>query len=309
MDDASAMMYRRNGITVKITVDEGEPDGHSRCRIPGRPSNRNSRLVFYPDECAQLILPVTDPGDAEIINRDGIGLWRTGHDVRTGAAVNLGIPFGLAARQLVMYLCTESRRSGRTMVVRSHEALAFLAMLGTTPREPNEVALWEDQLERVFAVTWMMANTPRGTNPTNMFLGEYRKHGLRHLSPETECGPTITLDSRFASTALDWIALDADSVRRFSRHSCTALDAYIWLCAVARGLNEAAEYTWDDLHQRFGADVSPTAFQEEFGDLVGQAADACETVAVRTNAAGLEIRTLVEPASMLFDMHRSTAAD
>lgn len=305
MDDAAPVTFRRNGVTVTISAEpapvRADTDEHARCRIPGRPST--DRLVFYPVSHADLVLPVEDPGDVESCQRQDIGIWRAGVRVRDQKPASTGLPFGLPSRHLLMFLCTEARRTGRTIAVRPHEVHAFLARLGSLPR--FDMSVWTDHLIRVIEHRWFLSNTPKHVNPTNMLISQWRWHGKDALDPGNDCAGVLTLDHRVAETALEWVALDADYVRKFSLRSCTALDVYIWMTAVAGSLNETTQFSWTDLHRRFGAEgAEPSAIRVDLQNLIDDAAAACATVAVHADATGVELRTLVEPADVLYDMDR-----
>jgi hypothetical protein len=243
--------FRHGDVAVHITVDQ--PDGHAACRPPG---SSGAGTVLYPPVHADLVLPVTDPGDVELYYRPGLGSWRSGLSEGEFARY-AGIPYGLLGRHLVMFLCTEVYRCrSRTVTLHPHRLYAFLAALGSLSEQTVRGGWFtelEGQLHRTLRHGWI------GENPgsTGALISGRTRQGRGFLDSASACPPVITLEASFAESALRWLPLDADVVRVLSRHSCLALDVYAWLTLVGSYLDDARQFTWETLRARF--DPAPSA--------------------------------------------------
>ncbi|WP_433794880.1 hypothetical protein [Actinoplanes sp. CA-252034] len=237
--------FRHGDVAVHITVDAA--DGPSACRPAAGPSG--GETILYPPAHADLVLPVTDPGDVELHYRAGLGSWRSGPGEGEFSRW-AGIPYGLLGRHLVMFLCTEAFRCRtRTITLHPHRVYAFLAGLGSLSEQTVRGGWFtelEGQLQRTLRHGWIGEHP--GTAGTLIASRNHRSHGLLD---STSRPPAITLDAEFAKSALRWIPLDSEIVRILSRHSCTALDIYAWLTSIGTSLDDARHFTWESIQARF----------------------------------------------------------
>jgi hypothetical protein len=293
--------FRHGDVAVHITVDPA--DGHSACRLPG--ATTGGETILYPPAHADLVLPVTDPGDVELHYRPGLGSWRSGLS-ESEFSRYAGIPYGLLGRHLVMFLCTEAFRCRtRTITLHPHRVYAFLAALGSLSEQTVRGGWFtelEGQLQRTLRHGWV--GEQPGSTGTLVSTRSRRNHGL--LDSTAACPPVITLDAEFAKSALRWIPLDSEAVRVLSRHSCTALDVYAWLTYIGTHLDEAREFTWESVHARFtalppagglsparGASPAagdPAAFRPVFEACLEEIRKVAAIPSVTADASGVQIR-------------------
>ncbi|GIE75107.1 hypothetical protein Aph02nite_10570 [Actinoplanes philippinensis] len=277
--------FRHGDVAVHITVDAA--DGHSVCRPPA--GSARGETVLYPPEHADLVLPVTDPGDVELHYRAGLGSWRSGLS-ESEFSRYAGIPYGLLGRHLVMFLCTEAFRCRtRTITLHPHRVYAFLATVGSlseqTVRGGWFTAL-EGQLQRTLRHGWIGEHPgPSGTLITSHLR---QSHGLLDSAGPPQ---SITLDAEFAKSALRWIPLDSEVVRILSRHSCTALDVYAWLTYIGTYLDDARQFSWESVQARFALPAAdPAAFRPAFEACLEEIRKVTAIPSVTADASGVEIR-------------------
>lgn len=291
--------FRHGDVAVHITVDPGED--HAACPPPGSSGD----LVLYPPAHADLVLPVSDPGDVELHHRPGLGSWRSGPS--DGEFTRFaGVPYGLLGRHLVMYLCTEVFRCrSRTITLRPHRLYAFLAGLGSLSEQTVRGGWFtelEGQLHRTLRHGWV----DEQSGATGTLTSARGRPGRGLLDSAATCPPAITLDAEFAGSVLRWIPLDADIVRVLGRRSCLALDVYAWLTHTGTHLDEARQFTWASLRARFGpasppppAGASPAApapasaagaFRQRFEACLEDIRTVTAIPSITVDTSGVEIR-------------------
>lgn len=279
-----SLSFRHGDVAVHITVDAA--DGHHGCPRPA------GETILYPPAHADLVLPVTDPGDVELHYRPGIGSWRSG--LGDGEFSRYaGIPFGLLGRHLVMFLCTETFRCRtRTITLHPHRIYGFLAGLGSLSEQTVRGGWFTElqgQLQRTLRHGWI------GEHPgaTGTLVSTRGRHGHSLLDSSAEHPPAITLDAEFAKSALRWVPLDSEVVRVLSRKSCTALDVYAWLTYIGMHLDDARQFTWESVEARFASPtpVSPAApFRPVFEACLEDIRRVTAIPSVTADASGIEIR-------------------
>ncbi|GAA0447341.1 hypothetical protein Aca07nite_58090 [Actinoplanes capillaceus] len=280
--------FRHGDVAVHITV-EPETGAHGGCRLPGS-AGSSGETILYPPLHADLVLPDTDPGDSELHYRPGLGSWRSGLSEGEFARY-AGVPYGLLGRHLVMFLCTEAFRCrSRTITFQPHRLYAFLAGLGSLS-ESTVRGGWftelEDQLHRTLRHGWVN----EGTGGSGFLVSGRSRQTHGFLDSSSECPPVITLEAEFAKSALRWIPLDADTVRTLGRHSCLALDVYIWLTLVGTYLDDARQFPWPSLLARFGAaGEDQAAFRSRFEACLNDIRRVTPLPPVTADTPGIEIR-------------------
>jgi hypothetical protein len=284
------LLFRHGDVAVHITVDPA--DGHQACRLPGAAAS--GETILYPPAHADLVLPVTDPGDVELHYRAGLGSWRSGLS-ESEFSRYAGIPYGLLGRHLVMFLCTEAFRCRtRTITLHPHRVYAFLAALGSLSEQTVRGGWFtelEGQLQRILRHGWI-GEHPGATGALVAGRGR-QSHGL--LDSTSACPPVITLDAEFAKSALRWIPLDGEVVRILSRHSCTALDVYTWLTYIGTYLDDARQFTWESVQARFtpataSAAGDPATFRPVFETCLEEIRKVTAIPSVTADASGVEVR-------------------
>jgi hypothetical protein len=286
--------FRHGDVAVHITVDPA--DGHSSCRLPA--GSAGGETILYPPAHADLVLPVTDPGDVELHYRPGLGSWRSGLSEGEFSRY-AGIPYGLLGRHLVMFLCTEAFRCRtRTITLHPHRVYAFLAGLGSLSEQTVRGGWFtelEGQLQRTLRHGWV------GEHPgaTGALVSSRSRHSHGLLDSASARPPVITLDAEFAKSALRWIPLDSEAVRVLGRHSCTALDVYAWLAHIGAHLDEARQFRWESVQARFSPSGDPAAFRSIFEACLAEIRRVAAIPSVTTDVSGVEIRPATCPPSVV----------
>lgn len=306
MKTPDAMTFRHSDVTVTVTVGAGQQDPHAHCRLTGPQTPEPP--VWYPRSWADLVLPVAEPAERASHVRKGLGtVWQSGTGLDRDSQSLRGVPFGITARHFVMFMCTEAMSNGGRIVLSPHRVYAFLASLGSLSEAIGKTYFADvaDQLSRISGHSYTRKYSGGRHEACSFIYSHYRDDGEGYLDSSADCPAVITLSSTLAAQALDFVALERAAVRKFSRHSCTAVDVYAWLAKVARSLNDHEHHSWEEVHARFG-DEHPDGITDEFKTMVGRhlldAAAVVGTVITSTDESGASVQTTVRSVDVLHDV-------
>ena len=209
----------------------------------------------------QTVLPYRDPGPTVRVwerEQGKISLLLEAGRAKDpyGRYVEMGLPFGPAARLILCHLNTEALRTGSPVIEVKDSLTAFVHRLqGFTPNG-REIRKFKDQLTRLSASTMRLAASQDGytlqknTHIVSQFtLWAERFEGERFLIPQQ----IILSGDYFESLQEHAIPLDERAVSALA-HSAMALDVYCWLAQRLHRVDPRRHQflAWTNLHEQFG---------------------------------------------------------
>jgi hypothetical protein len=220
---------------------------------------------------AFVSLPHKDPGQDEngqyrIWKKDGKSVSLT---VRPGMLpdpknrkklVEQGVPFGVYARLIMIYIQTEAIKTGRREVFFGNSFNDFLGRLGIPAGGTTRKIVWE-QLLRLSACeilfTWQKdENGPSNFHKANIVESGQLDFIFAEKGQESLWQDQIILSEAFCKIIQQSsIPLLENAVKLIASNSL-ALDIYIWLAFRLRALNRSIEISWTALHSQFGAEYA-----------------------------------------------------
>lgn len=209
----------------------------------------------------QTVLPYRDPGPTVRVwerEQGKISLLLEAGRAKDphGRYVEVGLPFGPAARLILCHLNTESLRTGSPVIEVKDSLTAFVHRLqGFTPNGA-QIRRAKDQLTRLSASTMRLAASQDGytlqknTHIVSQFtLWAERFEGERFLIPQQ----IILSGDYFDSLQEHAIPLDERAVSALA-HNAMALDVYCWLAQRLHRVDprRGQFLAWANLHEQFG---------------------------------------------------------
>lgn len=209
----------------------------------------------------QTVLPYRDPGQdvrkwereqGQISLRLEAGSAKDPH----GRYVEVGLPFGPAARLILCHLNTEALRTGLAVIEVKDSLTAFVhRLLGFAPNG-REIRKFKDQLTRLSAATLRLAASQDGYTiqknahiVSQFTLWAERFDGERFLIPQQ----IILSSDYFESLQEHAVPLDERAVSALA-HNPMALDVYCWLAQRLHRVDpkRGQFLAWANLHEQFG---------------------------------------------------------
>lgn len=209
----------------------------------------------------QTVLPYRDPGPhVRIWEREQgqISLRLEAGSAKDpyGRYVEVGLPFGPAARLILCHLNTEALRTGSSVIEVKDSLTAFVhRLLGFAPNG-REIRKFKDQLTRLSAATLRLAASQDGYTVqknahivSQFTLWAERFEGERFLIPQQ----IILSSDYFESLQNHAVPLDERAVSALA-HNSMALDVYCWLAQRLHRVDpkRGQFLAWSNLHEQFG---------------------------------------------------------
>jgi hypothetical protein len=199
-------------------------------------------------------LPDAEPW--EVRNGPVTLLVEPGRVIRTGRPAELvGVPFGVIARLILIYLQREAVCTGSREVEVGGSMRAWLGLLGMSVGGKT-MQLVRDQVRRVSTCRWTLQMRAEGAvaikqaafvEDAVLFDVEDAAARQPYLFPEV-----IRLSEAFWRQLRDHpVPLDEAALRQL-RRSSMALDAYLWLAYRLRSLRGPTKVPWPALRLQFG---------------------------------------------------------
>jgi hypothetical protein len=256
------------------------------------------RLLFQHTVFCQIALPYRDPGlgTRRWLRRQGqvACLIEAGHvlDPRTGAWLELGLPYGPKPRLILTHLNAEALRTGSPEIDVERSLTAFVRRLGLASKGLN-IRRVRDQLARLAAAQVRLALAIDDAHASQLNahivggleLWLFDDRGRRRPWPKT-----VRLSpGYFASLRAHAIPLDERAIAALS-HSAMALDVYAWLAQRLHRIDPRRPQlvSWEALHDQFGAGYRrERKFREVFRHTLERVVSQYATARVACTANGL----------------------
>ena len=175
---------------------------------------------------------------------------------RTGAFVEIGLPYGPRARMILMHLNSEALKARSPVVEVETSLTAFVRRVQDRPPTGPELAVFKDQLSRLAAATIRLAvdyDEGKAVQVDTKIVGGMelwfeKNERQRVLWPATV---RLSLDY-YESLSRHAVPLDERAIAALA-HSAMALDVYCWLAQRLHRVPSAGQQiSWQALHDQFG---------------------------------------------------------
>lgn len=231
----------------------------SSVEIHGQPVPED--FVFQHTLFCQTVLPFRDPGpDVRTWEREqgSVSLLLEAGRIKdpSGKYVEIGLPFGPAARLILYHLNTEALRTGSPVVEVKDSLTAFVHRLQGFSPNGAQIRKFKEQLNRLSASTMRLAVSNNGRTVqrnahivSECTLWEERFEGERFLLSQE-----IILSAEYFNSLQEHaVPLDERAVSALA-HSAMALDVYSWLAQRLHRVDRRRGQfiPWAALHQQFG---------------------------------------------------------
>jgi hypothetical protein len=183
--------------------------------------------------------------------------WLPGTD---GDPVPVGVPYGIYARLIMLYMQTQAIKTGSRKVELGRSMGMFMERLGLSNGGETYSRVW-DQAKRIAACN-LVFSWQRGDGRADFVKDTFVTKGAFHvdlLDPSQSLRrmweDEVTLGEHFYKQLLAHpVPILEQALRQLSRHS-VAIDVYIWLAYRLHSLpeNDAILARWSSLAAQFGA--------------------------------------------------------
>jgi hypothetical protein len=219
---------------------------------------------------------------------------------RTGAFVEIGLPYGPRARMILMHLNSEALKARSPVVEVETSLTAFVRRVQDRPPTGPELAVFKDQLSRLAAATIRLAvdyDEGKAVQVDTKIVGGMelwfeKNERQRVLWPATV---RLSLDY-YESLSRHAVPLDERAIAALA-HSAMALDVYCWLAQRLHRVPAAGQQiSWQALHDQFGQGYARVRkFREFFLKQLRQVQAAYPGARLEEGPAGLALRTSPPP--------------
>lgn len=217
-------------------------------------------------------LPHTDPGMDKSVWVRKNGKFRmiinAGREIdQEGNEVNIGLPFGIYPRLLLVHICRQVVLTGERKVLLGDSLSSFMRELSLSVGggKTGSIGRFKDQMNRLFR-----ANLSYTFNEQR---GDFKGEGIAHRPVASEVmlwwhakdhsqgalfNSYIELGEKFYEEILTHpVPIHMEVIRLFKK-SPLALDIYCWLTYRVMGLKKTQFIPWKALMSQFGSDYSDT---------------------------------------------------
>lgn len=226
----------------------------------------NGQLGFSTRALVQANLPHSNPGDQSVWVR------RNGHfsltiqpgvsvDQKTGKTKEIGIPYGVIPRLILIYLCSEAVRRKERRVVLGDSMKAFMQELGMTSTggKRGTIVRLKDQMSRLVnaKITFRMDRS-EGEAMVNASVAKRAFLWWDERDPDQASlfENEVLLDHDFFDEIVSRpVPLHLGAVHAF-KGSSFDLDLYTWLTYRVVSLREPVYIQWADLMHQVGSGYS-----------------------------------------------------
>jgi hypothetical protein len=243
------------------------PEQVSHYTLPGE-NPRPENLAYYAVLFAQTAFPHNEVAGNEFARRNG--------DVALSllSPTEVGLPYGLYPRLILIWLITQYRSGGSTVIELPWTFQGFADQLGLPILrwgEGKSGSRLKDQLVRLLHVSVRARTTDKATHhdagagfhiASRYSLWWDESDGAK----ATPHANYIEISAEFARLIDKRYPIDIRLVRAIAlpqsaggRGACLALDLYLWLAQRCYRLQRPLELTWQQLAEQLGADYSRTA--------------------------------------------------
>lgn len=176
-----------------------------------------------------------------------------------GQDIKFGVPYGAAARLILIYLQTQAVRTQSREIEVGRSLREFMTRLGM-PDGGKNYKLLREQLARIAACSLRFSWKEDADSPATFMKSDIIKGGRLDLSfaaPDTRQGRfwedrVVLGEDFFATLQKHPVPLVEQALRSIGSQSL-ALDIYVWLAYRLHVLKAPTPISWAALHQQFGA--------------------------------------------------------
>ncbi len=208
-------------------------------------------LLYMPRYLVNMTLPHRRVGGNEFSRRNG------GQELSLLAARSIGLPYGVYARLILLYLTTERVRKKERQFQLEASWRAFLKKMEVNQGGVKIQAV-QEQLRRLCATLFQIHDVRKNSESiSNLVVAD---EWFR-----SEDGVNITLSPSFYMMTGDSIVPLESRIVHKLRRSPLMLDLYAWLSCRLFVLKKETSIPWRLLENQFGADYGrPRAFRAKF---------------------------------------------
>ena len=246
---------------------------HAGLEMEGKNPAETGQLGFSSRCLVQANIPHSNPGkDASFwVRRNGDFSISIQSDVvvnsQTGKEELVGIPFGNIPRLVLIYICSEAKRTKSREISLGDNLSAFLRALGMEPRggKRGDITRFKDQMNRLVTSRIKFEhNDNRGKTGFNASIAKQYFFFWDSKDPDQPSlwENKIILDADFYDEIVSSsvpIHLGAVAMLKSSSFD---LDLYTWLTFRVSYLSKPAMIKWTDLQEQVGANYAST---KDFG--------------------------------------------
>jgi len=257
------------------------------------------RIDFLHAVQCQIGIPYRNPGDEvrEWDRKQGNASLRieagSAIDPTTGNFVRLGLPYGEKPRLVLIYLATETVRTGNPVVNVEESMTAFARSLGLETNGQQLRSL-KDQLARLAAASIRMGTVEdgRAVQVQTHFVSAFDLWFPKQADQRVLWPSTVRLSEEYFQTlGKHAVPLDHRAVAALASSSM-ALDIYVWLAQRLHRVptGKPQFIAWDSLYEQFGQGFHRVRdFRRRFLQTLHQVESAYPTARLSGDDAGLTL--------------------
>lgn len=237
---------------------------------------QDGSLGFMARSLVQATLPHSDPGEVKQWGRENGNikiLIEPGYTLRNNQLKNLGIPYGILPRLLLLWITSEAVKTKSKEIKLGKSLASFMRALGLNPHNGgarSDAVRLKMQMTRLFsAKVAVISQEEKKTEKVyyNITSSTRLWWDLQKAEKDKLFTSSISLSSEFFKEIIkkpvpvDMRALDV------LKQSPLALDLYTWLTYRVSYLSKKQIIAWSQLHSQFGSDFNNiSAFKLKAGN-------------------------------------------
>lgn len=232
-------------------------------------------LAFMPHAFVNFSLPQRAITDTMWRRKNGKDtLTMTAGVVETPQGPVYMLPYGRYARALILYLCTQARKTSCATIPVAHSYRGLMEQIGM-PWNKNNATEAIRQLQALLASSISITRTRETENGRTVDDVRFTLAFSSHLTFELDREElkegeesTVTLSETFFQALMDGQAIPVKyeawlHLARLTK-SPLPLDLYVWLSYRMNTVKSEQRVTWVQLYEQFGATGSMRAFRGSF---------------------------------------------
>jgi len=219
---------------------------------------------------------------------------------RTGAFVEIGLPYGVRARMVLMHLHSAALKARSPVVEVGNSLTAFVRRVQCRAPTGPELAVFKEQLTRLATATISLAvdyDEDRAVQIDTRIVGGMELWFEKDARQRVLWPTTVRLSlDYYDSLAAHAVPLSERAIAALA-HSAMALDAYCWLAQRLHRVPVCGQRIgWQALHDQFGQGFTRLrAFRAFFLRQLQQVRIVYPDARLEVDAAGLTLRTSPPP--------------
>lgn len=266
-----------SGLTLQDSRDARKPDG------------------FMARALVQATLPHQEPRlPTGVLYARDTGLFMLTIAPTSG---RYGIPYGRVPRLILVWLCTEIKRTNSRLLDLGKCQAEFMRKIGLKPHDSRDIGRFKEQCMRLFCCVIGIEALADGNRETSrrMLVSDSLDvlwHPFDATQTSTWTSTLLVSEGFFNEVKTSAVPMKMKAYRRLSK-SPFAMDIYAWLVyrlfVLGRSSRKTVSIPWPSLQRQFGANYSgpgnqgPHSFKKNFKlqlrKALTQYPEACDLVA------------------------------